>query len=133
MEPRRRAAGSGEPLSFRQRTVRNEAYGHVMTDTDQTCSLPWEPPLAGTEAEQLLGRSTGCARPSAGRPMTSTRPGSGPASAPPHSTLAGLLKHLALVEDHSSATKLPGKPPGSTVEGRRLGRRPRLGVHLLRR
>jgi hypothetical protein len=73
---------------------------------------PWEPPLTGTEAEQLLAaldrlRATfrykadgldaaGLAR----RIGSSTL------------TLGGLLKHLALVEDHQFGAKLTGAPLG---------------------
>jgi hypothetical protein len=73
---------------------------------------PWEPPLAGTEAEQLLGaldrlratfRWKADALDAAG---LQTRIG---ASA---LTLGGLLKHLAVQEDHASAAKLSGTPLG---------------------
>ncbi len=80
-----------------------------MTDSDS----PWEPPLAGTEAGHLVGAldrlrttfrwktddldATGL----------QTRVG---ASA---MTLGGLLKHLAVVEDHTLGTKLSGTPIGA--------------------
>jgi hypothetical protein len=79
-----------------------------MADTN-----PWEPPFAGTESEHLTGAldrmrttfrwkvddldSTGL----------QTRIG---ASA---LTLGGLLKHLAVVEDHIFTTKLTGEPLGA--------------------
>ena len=79
-----------------------------MADTN-----PWEPPFAGTEVEHLNGAldrmrttfrwkaddldSTGL----------QTRIG---ASA---LTLGGLLKHLAVVEDHIFTTKLTGEPLGA--------------------
>lgn len=74
---------------------------------------PWEPPLAGTEAEQLVGalerlratfrwKADGL---DAGG--LQTRIG---ASA---LTLGGLLKHLAANEDHVSTTKLAGEPLGA--------------------
>ena len=56
--------------------------------------------------------STGSGRSSAGRPRASTGPGSSAGSAAPRSTLAGLLKHLALIEDHYSSAKLRGESPG---------------------
>lgn len=82
-----------------------------MTET-QHQSPPWEPPVAGTEAEHLVGalerqRATfrwkadgldaaGLARTVGASTMT----------------LGGLLKHLALVEDYYFATKLAGLPLG---------------------
>ena len=94
---------------MRTQNVLYEVYGAGMTDTDR----PWEPPMAGTEAEHLIAAldrlrttfrwkaddldATGL----------QTRVG---ASA---LTLGGLLKHLALVEDYMSATKLTGEPLGA--------------------
>ncbi|GAB1691799.1 DUF664 domain-containing protein [Krasilnikovia sp. M28-CT-15] len=74
---------------------------------------PWEPPLAGSEAEQLVGalnrlrttfRWKADALDAAG---LRTRIGSS------HLTLGGLLKHLALVEEHTLGTKLDGTPLGA--------------------
>ena len=73
---------------------------------------PWEPPLSGTEAEHLLGaldRQRATFRWKAdgrGRAGLTTTVGASTM------TLAGLLKHLALVEDVYSATKLSGEPLG---------------------
>jgi hypothetical protein len=81
-----------------------------MTETD----LPWEPPLAGTEAEQLtaaLDRLRTTFRwkaddlDSAG---LQTRVGASML------TLGNLLKHLAVVEDHIFGTKLSGLPMDTT-------------------
>jgi hypothetical protein len=75
-------------------------------------NVPWEPPLAGTEAEQLTGaldrlRATFRWKvdglDAAG---LNTRLGRGSL------TLAGLLKHLALQEDYAFGTKLSGHPLG---------------------
>src|SRR6202044_2086592 len=78
-----------------------------MTDT------PWDPPLQGAEAEQLLAaldrlRATF-------RYKTDGLDAAGlnvriGASA---LTLGGLLKHLALVEDHQFGYKLTGTPLGA--------------------
>jgi hypothetical protein len=80
-----------------------------MADTDR----PWEPPLAGTEVEQLVGaldrlratfRWKADDLDAAGlqvRVGTSTL------------TLGGLLKHLAAVEDYTFTTKLTGEPMGA--------------------
>jgi uncharacterized damage-inducible protein DinB len=73
---------------------------------------PWEPPLAGTETEHLVGalerlrmtfrwKADGV-----GAAGLRTRIG---ASA---LTLGGLLKHLAVAEDHAFTTKLTGEPLG---------------------
>ena len=59
-----------------------------------TCSVRW----------------TGCARPSAGRPTTSTRPGCRSAIGASSLTLGGLLKHLAHVEDDTSPPSCSGEP-----------------------
>ncbi|WP_185994328.1 DinB family protein [Nocardioides campestrisoli] len=73
---------------------------------------PWEPPLAGTEAEHLLGslerlRATF-------RWKADGLDEAGLRVALPSSalTLGGLLKHLALVEDHMFTSKLAGTSPG---------------------
>ena len=80
-----------------------------MSDND----TPWEPPLAGTEAEHLVGaldrlrttfRFKADGLNSAG---LRTRIG---ASA---LTLGGLLKHLAVVEDHVFTVRLTGEPLGA--------------------
>ena len=73
---------------------------------------PWEPPLAGTEPEQLIGaldRLRATFRWKADdldAVGLHTRVG---ASA---LTIGGLLKHLAAVEDYVFTTKLTGKPLG---------------------
>jgi hypothetical protein len=78
-----------------------------MTDT------PWEPPLAGTETEQLVGalerlrttfRWKADGLDAAG---LQTRIGSSAL------TLGGLLKHLALIEDYQFTQILAGEPTGS--------------------
>jgi hypothetical protein len=81
-----------------------------MTDNDL---YPWEPPLAGTEAEHLVGaldrlrttfRWKADDLDAAG---LQTRIG---ASA---LTIGGLLKHLSFVEAYYSLTKLSGQSPGA--------------------
>ena len=73
---------------------------------------PWDPPIAGTEAGQLLGaldrlratfRYKADGLEAAG---LSRRIGASTL------TLGGLLKHLALVEDHTFGEKLTGAPLG---------------------
>ena len=84
-----------------------------MTNTDE---LPWEPPLAGTEVEQLIGalerlrttfRWKADDLDAAG---LQTRIGSSAL------TLGGLLKHLAANEDYMFMTKLRGEPIGAPWE-----------------
>jgi len=80
-----------------------------MTDND----TPWEPPLAGTEVEQILGaldrlratfRWKTDALDAAG---LNTRIGASTL------TLGGLLKHLAACEDYHFTTKMRGEPIGA--------------------
>jgi hypothetical protein len=84
-----------------------------MTDNDR----PWEPPLAGTEAEHLVGaldRLRTTFRWKAGHLDTAglqTRIGASSL------TLGGLLKHLARVEDVAFTTSLRGEPVGPPWEG----------------
>ncbi len=74
---------------------------------------PWEPPVAGTETEHLvaaLERQRATFRWKAdGLDAGGLRTRVGASSM----TLAGLLKHLALVEDHYFAEKLGGEPIGA--------------------
>lgn len=77
-----------------------------------TTEIPWEPPLAGTEAEHLLGaldrlrttfrwKADGLDRVGLDVPVGAST-----------MTLGGLLKHLALVEDYYFTAKLAGEPLG---------------------
>src|ERR1700733_10855252 len=73
---------------------------------------PWEPPLAGTEEEQLVGaldrlRTTFRFK-ADGLGAAGLRQRIGVSSL----TLGGLLKHLALIEDYQSTVKLSGTPLG---------------------
>jgi hypothetical protein len=73
---------------------------------------PWEPPLAGTEEEQLVGaldrlRTTFRFK-ADGLDAQALRQRTGASSL----TLGGLLKHLALIEDYQSSVKLTGAPLG---------------------
>jgi hypothetical protein len=79
-----------------------------MTDSD----TPWEPPLAGTEAEHLVGaleRLRATFRWKAdGLDAAGLQTRIGASSL----TLGGLLKHLAAVEDEIFSTRLTGAPLG---------------------
>jgi hypothetical protein len=83
-----------------------------MSDDD----TPWEPPVAATEAEHLVGaldrlRTTFRWKVD-GLDDAGLKQSLGPSSL----TLAGLLKHLALVEDHASTVRLNGAPIGEPWE-----------------
>ncbi|MGH3510555.1 MAG: DUF664 domain-containing protein [Nocardioidaceae bacterium] len=76
-----------------------------------TTDTPWEPPVAGTEAEHLTGaldrlRSTFRWK-AGGLDGAGLRARMGVSSL----TLGGLLKHLALIEDHTFSTKFRGESP----------------------
>jgi hypothetical protein len=82
--------------------------------TVETDEYPWEPPLAGTEAEHLVGalerlrwtfRWKADDLDAAG---LQTRVGASSL------TLGGLLKHLAANEDYAFTVKLRGEPMGPT-------------------
>jgi len=74
---------------------------------------PWEPPLAGTEVEQLLGaldRLRWTFRWKAdGLDATGLQARIGASTL----TLGGLLKHLAACEDYMFTTKMRGEPIGA--------------------
>jgi hypothetical protein len=78
-----------------------------------TTDTPWEPPLAGTEAEHLVGAldrlRTTFRWKADGLDEAGLRMRVGPSSL----TLGGLLKHLAHVEDHASTKRLSGAPIGA--------------------
>ena len=80
-----------------------------MTTTD----TPWEPPIAGTEAEQLLGaldRLRWTFRWKVdGLDSAGLRARVGVSTL----TLGGLLKHLASEEDYMFTTKMRGEPIGA--------------------
>ena len=101
--------GAQNRRGWRRVAVEALIYGVAMTDSD----IPWEPPIAGTEAEHLIGaldRLRWTFRWKADDLDTAglnTRVGAS------ELTLGGLLKHLALQEDYASATKLSGTSPGA--------------------
>ncbi len=77
-----------------------------------TTPPPWEPPLAGTDVEHLIGsleRMRATFRWKAdGLDAEGLRARIGPSEL----TLGRLLKHLAIVEDHISTTRLDGSSIG---------------------
>ncbi len=80
-----------------------------MTDND----TPWEPPIAGTEVEHLVGAldrlRTTFRWKADGLDATGLQTRIGASTL----TLGGLLKHLAAQEDYAFATKLSGEPLGA--------------------
>ena len=64
---------------FRTWNVRNDVYGDAMTDIDN----PWEPLLAGTETEHLVGALDRLRTTFRWKADDLTRPGCRLASAPP--------------------------------------------------
>ncbi|SER36402.1 mycothiol transferase [Microlunatus flavus] len=69
---------------------------------------PWEPPLAGTEVEHLLGALDRQRATFRWKADAYGRAGLSAALATSTMTLGGLLKHLALVEDSYASIKLHG-------------------------
>ena len=99
----------------------------------QRHETPWEPPLAGTEVEHLVGALDRLRTTFRWKADDLDAAGLQTRIGASSLTLGGLLKHLAFVEDYTFTTKLRGEPPGRAVGRRGLGRRRRLGVHLGRR
>ncbi len=74
---------------------------------------PWEPPLAGTEAEHLTGALDRLRTTFRWKADDLDATGLGTRTGASSLTLGGLLKHLAFVEDHTFTVKLRGTAPGS--------------------
>jgi len=91
-----------------------------MTNAD----TPWEPPLTGTEAEQLVGAlhrlRTTFRWKADGLNAAGLRTRVGSSSL----TLGGLLKHLARAEDQCFGPKLSGAPLGPPWDAADWGRDP---------
>src|SRR5580704_11416951 len=79
-----------------------------MTDSDH----PWEPPLAGTEAEHLAGALDRLRATFRWKADGLDAAGLGTRIASSSLTLGGLLKHLARVEEEIFTRKLTGEPLG---------------------
>src|SRR5215210_3631206 len=80
-----------------------------MTDSDS----PWEPPLAGTEAEHLVGALDRLRTTFRWKADDLDAAGLQTRIGASSLTLGGLLKHLALQEDYAFSTKLSGEPLGA--------------------
>jgi len=92
----------------RTQNVRRGVYGGAMTSSD----TPWEPPLAGTEAEQLIGALERLRTTFRWKANDLDAAGLRTRIASSSLTLGGLLKHLAVNEDYMVTTKLRGEPLG---------------------
>jgi hypothetical protein len=84
-----------------------------MTSTD----TPWEPPLAGTETEQVVGALDRLRATFRWKADGLDSAGLDTSIGASSLTLGGLLKHLAAAEDYHFATKLSGDPVGEPWEG----------------
>jgi hypothetical protein len=80
-----------------------------MTNSD----YPWEPPLAGTEAEHLVGALDRLRTTFRWKADDLDAAGLQTRIGASSLTLGGLLKHLAAQEDYASRTKLSGEPLGA--------------------
>jgi Protein of unknown function (DUF664) len=84
-------------------------YGGAMTTSD----TPWEPPLAGTEVEQLLGAVDRLRATFRWKADDLDEAGLRARVGASSLTLGGLLKHLAANEDYMFTTKLSGDQMGA--------------------
>src|SRR5687768_6121017 len=88
-----------------------------MTDSDH----PWEPPLAGTEAEHLVGALDRLRTTFRWKADDLDAAGLQTRIGASSLTLGGLLKHLAALEDHTFTHNLRGEPIGAPWDGTDLG------------
>lgn len=72
---------------------------------------PWEPPLAGTEVDHLLGALDRLRTTFRWKADGLDAAGLAARVGASSLTIGSLLKHLAFVDDYTSATKLRGDPP----------------------
>jgi hypothetical protein len=84
-----------------------------MTNSD----YPWEPPLAGTETEHLIGALDRLRTTFRWKADDLDAAGLAARIGASSLTLGGLIKHLALCEDFMFTTKLSGAPVGAPWEG----------------
>jgi Protein of unknown function (DUF664) len=99
--------------TFRTLTVRNAVYGGDMTNSD----YPWEPPMAGTEAEHLTGALDRLRTTFRFKADDLDAAGLQVRIGASSLTIGGLLKHLAVCEDYMFTVKLSGAPIGAPWEG----------------
>ncbi|WP_084957042.1 DUF664 domain-containing protein [Thermoactinospora rubra] len=80
-----------------------------MTDSD----TPWEPPIAGTEVEHLVGALDRLRTTFRWKADDLDAAGLQTRVGASSLTLGGLLKHLAVVEDYTFTVKMRGEPMGA--------------------
>jgi hypothetical protein len=78
---------------------------------------PWEPPLAGTEVEHIVGALDRLRATFRWKADDLDAAGLRTRVGPSSLTLGGLLKHLAAVEDYTFTFKLRGEPIGAPWDG----------------
>src|SRR5688500_817886 len=78
-----------------------------------TDDFPWEPPMAGTEVEHLLGALDRLRTTFRWKADELDADGMQTRIGASALTIGGLLKHLAFLEDYTFTVKLSGQPPGS--------------------
>jgi hypothetical protein len=78
-----------------------------------TDDYPWEPPLAGSEVEHLMGALDRLRMTFRWKSDGLDAAGLQTSVAASSLTLGGLLKHLAAVEDYTTTMKLRGEPIGA--------------------
>ena len=78
---------------------------------------PWEPPIAGTETEHLLGALDRMRWTLRFKADGLDRDGLNQRIGASTLTLAGLLNHLAAIEDYKTTVVLSGEPIGEPWEG----------------
>ncbi len=81
-----------------------------MTQSAPLATPPWEPPIAGTETEHLFGALDRLRTTFRWKVDDLDAAGLGARTAASTLTLGALLKHLALVEDHCTTSRMDGSP-----------------------
>jgi hypothetical protein len=97
------------PIDPLQAGVGHEVYGDAMTNSE----TPWEPPLAGTEVEHLVGMLNRLRTTFRWKADDLDAAGLQIRIGVSSITIGGLLKHLAVVEDYTFTSKLRGEPIGA--------------------
>jgi hypothetical protein len=87
-----------------------------MTSDDEFQAPPWEPPLAGTETEQVIGALDRLRMTFQWKAGGLDAAGLNTKIGASALTLGGLLKHLAFVEDYTFTVKFKGASPGPPWE-----------------
>jgi len=101
--------------TFRTLIVRNAFYGGDMTNSD----YPWDPPMAGTEAEHLAGALDRLRTTFRFKADDLDAAGLQVKIGASSLTIGGLLKHLAVCEDNMFTVRLSGAPIGAPWDGTR--------------